>query len=90
VYISLLSFPRDSPFLSHDGAVSCREGWAPICAFLGLEEGEGCPTTPYPRVNDAAEFARVLEGVEFVTEWWAWIAVGSTLNPQLLTLNPKP
>jgi hypothetical protein len=31
-----------------------REGWAPLCAFLGCP----MPDEPFPRVNDSAEFHR--------------------------------
>ena len=31
-----------------------RDGWEPLCAFLDAPT----PTTPFPRVNDAAEFQR--------------------------------
>ena len=61
--------------LTQDGGVCSRDGWVPICAFLGLE-GTECPTTPYPRMNDAAELGAVLAVFEFVTSWWGWIAVG--------------
>jgi hypothetical protein len=31
-----------------------KEGWGPLCAFLGVEE----PDKPFPRLNDAAEMRR--------------------------------
>jgi len=31
-----------------------KEGWGPLCEFLGVEE----PDTPFPRLNDAAEMRR--------------------------------
>jgi hypothetical protein len=31
-----------------------REGWGPLCEFLGVEE----PAKPFPRLNDAAEMRR--------------------------------
>ncbi len=31
-----------------------REGWAPLCAFLGCP----VPDEPFPRVNDSAQFHR--------------------------------
>lgn len=33
---------------------SVRDGWGPLCAFLGVPE----PTTPFPRENDRATFRR--------------------------------
>ena len=37
-----------------------REGWEPLCAFLGVPVPEG---KPFPRLNDAAEFrARIQRG----------------------------
>jgi hypothetical protein len=41
-----------------------REGWEPLCAFLGVPVPDG---KPFPHVNDAAEFrARVRRGVRIV------------------------
>jgi hypothetical protein len=36
-----------------------REGWAPLCEFLGVEE----PDTPFPHVNDTAEMRRRIRAV---------------------------
>jgi len=33
-----------------------KEGWGPLCEFLGVEE----PDKPYPRLNDAAEAQRLI------------------------------
>jgi len=33
-----------------------REGWEPLCAFLGVP----VPKTPFPRVNDAAHMRRIV------------------------------
>lgn len=35
-----------------------REGWAPLCAFLGLE----APSTPFPRSNSREEFWEKVKG----------------------------
>jgi len=67
--------------------VPSREGWAPICAFLNLEQGTGCPTTPYPRLNEGAELKALISLFEFVTAWWTWIAVG--LYAAVVTPNPR-
>jgi hypothetical protein len=41
-----------------------REGWAPLCAFLGVPVPEG---KPFPHLNDAAEFrARIRRGARIV------------------------
>jgi hypothetical protein len=41
-----------------------REGWEPLCAFLGVPIPEG---QPFPHLNDAAEFrARIRRGVRVV------------------------
>lgn len=37
-----------------------KEGWEPLCKFLGKE----VPETPFPRTNEQAEFARNLEKFE--------------------------
>lgn len=47
-----------------------KEGWGPLCAFLGKE----VPDTPFPRVNDSAEFM-VRKGVM----QWA-VPLGYALN----------
>ncbi|HEX2183431.1 MAG TPA: sulfotransferase [Rubrobacteraceae bacterium] len=36
-----------------------REGWAPLCEFLGVKE----PDTPFPHVNDTAEMRRRIRAV---------------------------
>ena len=36
-----------------------REGWAPLCAFLGVE----APDEPFPRLNEAREMRRRLIGL---------------------------
>jgi hypothetical protein len=36
-----------------------KEGWGPLCEFLGVEE----PDTPFPHLNDAAEMRRRMVGV---------------------------
>jgi hypothetical protein len=36
-----------------------KEGWEPLCEFLGVEE----PDTPFPHLNDAAEMRRRMLGV---------------------------
>ena len=33
-----------------------KEGWGPLCEFLGVEE----PDKPFPRLNDAAEVRRLI------------------------------
>jgi hypothetical protein len=33
-----------------------KEGWGPLCEFLGVEE----PNKPFPRLNDAAELRRMI------------------------------
>ncbi|WP_235994665.1 sulfotransferase family protein [Nonomuraea montanisoli] len=42
-----------------------REGWGPLCAFLGVE----APTEPFPRLNDTdsmrQNFERLLQGESF-------------------------
>jgi hypothetical protein len=41
-----------------------REGWEPLCAFLGVPVPEG---KPFPHVNDAAQFrAETLRGARIV------------------------
>jgi hypothetical protein len=36
-----------------------KEGWSPLCAFLGVEE----PDAPFPHVNDTAEMRRRIRAV---------------------------
>jgi hypothetical protein len=37
-----------------------KEGWGPLCEFLGVEE----PGKPFPRLNDAAEMRRRIRSVQ--------------------------
>ena len=37
-----------------------RDGWAPICAFLG----KPIPPTPYPRINESASFQTPIKCVK--------------------------
>ncbi len=36
-----------------------KEGWGPLCEFLGVEE----PDEPFPRLNDTAEFRRRIQAI---------------------------
>ncbi len=38
---------------------SVKEGWGPLCAFLGVE----APDEPFPRVNERAAFGALLDSV---------------------------
>lgn len=40
-----------------------REGWGPLCAFLGVPEPEG----PFPRLNDAARMRRGVRVLHLLT-----------------------
>lgn len=60
-----------------------REGWEPLCRFLGVPVPEG---KPFPHVNDAAEFrarivlaARIVRTVGYVAMGMAALAVVSML-----------
>ena len=42
-----------------------KEGWGPLCAFLGVPVPEG---KPFPHLNDAEEFrAKILRGARILT-----------------------
>jgi hypothetical protein len=48
-----------------------KQGWAPLCAFLGVP----VPETPFPNVNDTAEFKgriRVMQALQLAP----WILAG--------------
>ena len=40
-----------------------KEGWGPLCEFLGVEE----PDKPFPRLNDAAEVQRLIVVVRILS-----------------------
>jgi hypothetical protein len=40
-----------------------KEGWGPLCEFLGVEE----PDEPFPRTNDTAQMRRRLQGVKAIS-----------------------
>jgi hypothetical protein len=40
-----------------------KEGWAPLCEFLGVEE----PQEPFPRLNDTAELRQRIRGVKAIS-----------------------
>jgi hypothetical protein len=42
--------PADRPLV-----YNVAEGWAPLCAFLGVS----VPVEPFPNVNDTEEFVRL-------------------------------
>lgn len=48
-----------------------KQGWAPLCAFLGVP----IPATPYPNVNDTAEFKKRI-GIMKVLRWAPWMLAG--------------
>ena len=39
-----------------------KQGWAPLCAFLG----KPVPETPFPNVNDSAEFKRRIRTLKMI------------------------
>ncbi len=47
-----------------------REGWPPLCRFLGV----AIPDTPFPNVNDRASMLRALAVLRFVTRAIPWLA----------------
>ena len=45
-----------------------KQGWEPLCRFLGLP----VPETPFPHLNETAEFRKMLDrfkAASFVTVW---------------------
>ena len=54
------------------------QGWAPLCAFLGVPIPDG---KPFPRLNDTAEFrARIEKGARIVrTIGYAFVGVTATI-----------
>jgi hypothetical protein len=44
-------------------AYQVKDGWAPLCAFLGVP----VPTVPFPRTNDRAEFWDIVAGKKQLT-----------------------
>ena len=48
IQLSQSSFP---PKISHHLEYKVRDGWAPLCSFLGLAE----PSTPFPRSNSGEQ-----------------------------------
>jgi hypothetical protein len=43
------------------------DGWEPLCAFLGLP----VPETPFPRLNDSAQFVeRIIDGSLLAIRRW--------------------
>jgi hypothetical protein len=60
-----------------------KEGWGPLCAFLG----KPVPATPFPNVNDTAEFRRRVRIME-ILYWAPWVVLaligcGLVLNAAL-------
>lgn len=49
---------------------NAREGWAPLCTFLGVA-ADKCPATPFPRINEAADMLRMLAVITFVADYFA-------------------
>jgi len=48
-----------------------KQGWAPLCAFLG----KPVPETPFPNVNDSAEFKKRIGALKAVG-WAPWVLGG--------------
>ena len=49
------AFPKER-LLVH----SAKDGWAPLCAHLGVP----VPETPYPRTNNREEFFELMKGAD--------------------------
>ena len=52
---------------------SAKDGFAPLCAFLGVAAAD-CPAE-YPWVNDSAELETAIGGLEIVLEYWVLITL---------------
>ncbi len=48
-----------------------REGWAPLCRFLGV----AVPNTPFPNVNDRASMLRQIRVLRWTTRAVPWLLV---------------
>ena len=59
-----------------------RQGWGPLCAFLGLPEPDG----PFPHVNDSAGFKRAL-WVMIVIPWALLVLAVSALGAVAFALR---
>jgi hypothetical protein len=55
------------------------EGWAPLCKFLGKE----MPSEPFPRVNDANEFNKIITGLKLLRAL-PWVVATIILATPLL------
>ncbi len=51
-----------------------KEGWGPLCSFLGVPVPEG---KPFPHLNDAEEFRSRIRRVAFVVRAVAYSALGA-------------
>jgi len=61
-----------------------KQGWGPICKFLELRR---CPRTPYPRGNDGTNLGRVVENLEFISDFFWELAAFSLATLLLLLLG---
>lgn len=57
---------------------SVKEGWRPVCSFLGVVDQTLC-SGMFPRVNEAADMKAWLKGFHMVAECWPYFAAASTL-----------
>ena len=48
---------------------NAKQGWPPICKFLGLE-GDACPATPYPHSNAGMYLGTVFDALELLADAW--------------------
>lgn len=51
-----------------------KDGWAPLCTFLG----QPIPDMPFPRVNDAAQFHKMIKGMTRLA-YVPWMVAGSLI-----------
>jgi hypothetical protein len=57
-----------------------KQGWGPLCAFLGVAVPEG----PFPRVNDAKQFQGYTKRATIVS--WVLLLLGAGLVAELIRL----
>lgn len=62
-----------------------KQGWEPLCAFLG----KPVPATPFPNVNDTAEFRGRIRLMKIIA-WVPWVLATLVLAGLIVALLPNP
>lgn len=63
---------------------NAKQGWPPLCSFLGVEQAKCAALAAFPHVNDTRALQAVFNIVNALADYWFWISRFATLSVAIL------